>query len=163
MAGRRTGLLASGNRSAAPSRGLCVVPSGRRQSASGFLRPGHSGGTAPASHRTSLDHRPYLRERVYPAREIPAQRPTFVTNPALNFSIQRATRASRGPSLAACSQGLRIRFPKRSASTSASALAVPPACCSLLSQRCWVSRRSVGTYGPCVAWWAATSSVWAFI
>jgi len=35
--------------------------------ASGFLRPGHSGGTAPVSHRTSLDHRPYLRERVYPA------------------------------------------------------------------------------------------------
>jgi hypothetical protein len=27
----------------------------------GFLHPGHSGGTAPASHRTSLDHRPYVR------------------------------------------------------------------------------------------------------
>ena len=33
--------------------------------ARGFLHPGHSGGTAPASHRTSLDHRPYLRGRVY--------------------------------------------------------------------------------------------------
>jgi hypothetical protein len=25
------------------------------------LKPGHSGGTAPVLHRTSLDHRPYLR------------------------------------------------------------------------------------------------------
>jgi len=31
------------------------------------LSPGHSGGTAPVSHRTSLDHRPYVRGRVYPA------------------------------------------------------------------------------------------------
>ena len=28
------------------------------------LLPGHSGGTAPASHRTSLDHRPYVGRAV---------------------------------------------------------------------------------------------------
>jgi DNA-binding transcriptional ArsR family regulator len=67
MAGRRTGLLAPGNRSAAPSRELSVTPSGQRPlGACSFLHPGHSGGTAPASHRTSLDHRPYVRGRVYP-------------------------------------------------------------------------------------------------
>src|SRR4051812_10610016 len=28
--------------------------------------PGHSGGTAPASHRTSLDHRPLVAGRIHP-------------------------------------------------------------------------------------------------
>ena len=42
--------------------GICVFPSGRRRQARPRSpRPGHSGGTTPVSHRTSLDHRPYLR------------------------------------------------------------------------------------------------------
>ena len=48
--------------------------------------PGHSGGTAPASHRTSLDHRPYVRRRVYSS--IPDQ-----------FSSKRAFRSARLPPL----------------------------------------------------------------
>src|SRR6266511_1175786 len=30
--------------------------------------PGHSGGTAPVSHRTSLDHRPYVERQSIAAR-----------------------------------------------------------------------------------------------
>src|SRR3954451_20226904 len=60
MARPGTGLLASGLlRRAFPRR--CVF-------LSGLLRlrlPGHSGGTAPVSHRTSLDHRPYVTAPVY--------------------------------------------------------------------------------------------------
>src|SRR3954451_20219796 len=46
--------------SAAPSRGIGVLPSGWRTGRPRLPWPGHSGGTAPASHRTSLDHRPYV-------------------------------------------------------------------------------------------------------
>ena len=56
------------DRAAAPSRGLCVVPSGWRARRLRPPPPGHSGGTAPDSHRTSLDHRPYVRGESIPPR-----------------------------------------------------------------------------------------------
>jgi hypothetical protein len=63
MARPEAGLLASGTlRRAFP--GGCGLPvaafNGLRR-----LSPGHSGGTAPVLHRTSLGHRPYLG-RLYP-------------------------------------------------------------------------------------------------
>ena len=60
MAGRRTGLLASGvPPPRLPGESLSSPVAGAR--APRLPWPGHSGGTAPVSHRTSLDHRPYLR------------------------------------------------------------------------------------------------------
>jgi len=47
-------------------RALCRPQWPALSRACSFLHPGHSGGTASASHRTSLDHRPYVRGRVYP-------------------------------------------------------------------------------------------------
>src|SRR3954447_16394100 len=61
-----TGLLASGIREDAPSRGLCVASSGWRARRPRTPPPGHSGGTTPDLHRTSLDHRPICTRRVYP-------------------------------------------------------------------------------------------------
>ncbi len=61
--------------SAAPSRGFGVVPSGWRAWRLRLPLPGHSGGTAPVSHRTSLDHRPYVRGRVYRGRRSRYGRP----------------------------------------------------------------------------------------
>src|SRR3954466_1226780 len=74
LAGPGTGLLASGIREDAPSRGLCVASSGWRARRPRTPPPGHSGGTPPDLHRTSLDHRPICTRRVYPA-------PTFLSFP----------------------------------------------------------------------------------
>ncbi len=68
MAGRRTGLLASGNRSAAPSRELSVVPVAGATRARGVLHP-----VTVAGPRRSLTGLPLttdrlLRRRVYPLR-----------------------------------------------------------------------------------------------
>src|SRR6476646_445464 len=90
--------------SAAPSRGLRVAPSGWRNVRLRLPWPGHSGGTAPASHRTSLDHRPYVRGQVYIALG-PQHVPHWdrVTTPAaiswVNSYVLRATRAPAKPSV----------------------------------------------------------------
>jgi hypothetical protein len=73
MAGRRTGLLASGVVGRAFP-GLRVAPvAGALAPAASF--PGHSGGTAPALHRTSLDHRPIYSGESNRSRRQPPHTP----------------------------------------------------------------------------------------
>ena len=60
------GLLASGI-DVTPSRSASRSVAGGR-TAGDTPPPGHSGGTAPVWHRTSLDHRPYVLSKPHPTR-----------------------------------------------------------------------------------------------
>src|SRR4029077_3868891 len=81
-----------------PFPGASCRPQWPAQRASGFLHPGHSGGTTPVSHRTSLDHRPNVRRRVYPATP---NRLRFSWSLAMELPGQGAFLASFGDSKAA--------------------------------------------------------------
>jgi hypothetical protein len=100
MAGRRTGLLAPGNRSAAPSRGLRVAPSGRRPKApAASFTPVTVAG--PRRLRTGL---PLTTDRIYASESIRRSRPragrlTFATHPEPKFPPWRTTRAMARPSV----------------------------------------------------------------
>jgi hypothetical protein len=124
-----------------PSRGLSVVPSGPRIARPWRPSPGHSGGTAPVSHRTSLDHRPsYVGESI---------RCDPVTTRPRNFSIQRTTRAPSRPSVALCSPKSKTRSRKRSALARSSVRRAQPESSPSSSQSCWGNPIHAETNGSC--------------
>ena len=79
--------------SAAPSRGLCVAPSGRRLGASGFLDPVTVAGPRRSSHRTSLDHRPYYAAQSIRRRSTAHVRPSHRREAADRWMRQHQSRS----------------------------------------------------------------------
>ena len=108
MAGRRTGLLAPGVWVGRTFPGLCVIPSGRRRWRPRPPRPGHSGGTAPVSHRTSLEHRPYGRRQSIRLTALGRTRAVAELRPLREIGEIVMSRLRRPPALA----GPRRRHPR---------------------------------------------------